>query len=422
VTTPELPPATRRWLDQPALSRLWTETHRRLRRNGRQPAGRLRLPATDSAEREALSLLLGRSFPASDITINLADLDTALRTSAAQAGLIDVVTALHGQIPDDRGQRHAHVAAWTATWDTVTACLQHAGLTGSAWAPRWLAEIRAAGSVSRLGAPDAERLLRQGIAVLAALTAGDAPPRGRAELAERYTGTAHGLDDDTVLARLVLRGLSYARDQDFPTNPRTRRELWEAFRIQPDAVSTTVLVYALTPTDDHWLADHLRQRTTHHAEAQLSLRDVRRLNWQLAPGTTVYVCENPRVVEAAADAGCRHPMVCTSGNPTHTVLTLLDALTREGATLAYRGDFDWPGIAIANRVMHDYQARPWRMTAADYEQHVADARSRDTPLQPLSGPPVPAAWDAELTATMHTIGLAVHEESALELLLRDLAG
>jgi uncharacterized protein (TIGR02679 family) len=182
-----------------------------------------------------------------------------------------------------------------------------------------------------------------------------------------------------------------------------------------------VLVYALTPTDDHWLADHLRQRTAHHAEAQLSLRDVRRLDWRLAPGTIVYVCENPRVVEAAADAGGRHPMVCASGNPTHTVLTLLDALTREGATLAYRGDFDWPGIAMANRITHDYQARPWRMTAADYEQHVADARSRDTPLQPLSGPPVPAAWDPELTATMHTTGLAVHEESALELLLRDLA-
>jgi hypothetical protein len=77
---------------------------------------------------------------------------------------------------------------------------------------------------------------------------------------------------------------------------------------------------------------------------------------------------------------------------------------------------------MANRIMQDYQARPRRMTAADYEQHVADARSRDTPLQPPSCPPVPAAWDPELTATMHTTGLAVHEESALELLLRDLAG
>jgi uncharacterized protein (TIGR02679 family) len=91
-----------------------------------------------------------------------------------------------------------------------------------------------------------------------------------------------------------------------------------------------------------------------------------------------------------------------------------------GAALAYRGDFDWPGIAIANRMMGRYDARPWRMTATDYEQHVAIVRDRGTPLQSLIGPPVDAVWDPELAPTMTALNAAVQEESALELLLADL--
>ena len=126
---------------------------------------------------------------------------------------------------------------------------------------------------------------------------------------------------------------------------------------------------------------------------------------------------NPRVIE---DADCRRPLVCTSGNPSTTVLTLLDALVAAGARLAYRGDFDWPGIGMANRIVGRYQARPWRMDAADYEQQVSAARERETPLQPLSGAVVDATWDPELAPAMLALGVAVQEESALEVILADL--
>jgi uncharacterized protein (TIGR02679 family) len=150
------------------------------------------------------------------------------------------------------------------------------------------------------------------------------------------------------------------------------------------------------------------------------MRDLRRIEWRLAPGTEIFVCENPRVIEAAMDAACQRPLACTSGNPTTTVLALLDALTGAGARLAYRGDFDWPGIAMANRVIRRYGARPWRMSASDYEEHVRIARDRATPLQPLSGPPSVAEWDAELAPAMQTLGVGIQEESVLELLLGDL--
>jgi len=75
---------------------------------------------------------------------------------------------------------------------------------------------------------------------------------------------------------------------------------------------------------------------------------------------------------------------------------------------------------MANRIIGRYKARPWRMTGADYEEHVRIARDRGTPLQPLSGQLTAAQWDPEVAPAMQAIGVGVREGSALELLLADL--
>ena len=45
-------------------------------------------------------------------------------------------------------------------------------------------------------------------------------------------------------------------------------------------------------------------------------------------------------------------------------------LVELGATLRYHGDFDWPGITIAN-AMIAHGCRPWRFAAADYDEALA---------------------------------------------------
>jgi uncharacterized protein (TIGR02679 family) len=95
-------------------------------------------------------------------------------------------------------------------------------------------------------------------------------------------------------------------------------------------------------------------------------------------------------------------------------------LSAAGCVFVYHGDFDWPGIALANRVIGRYQAEPWRMAAADYEYLATRAQLQGTPSLPLSGSPVEATWDAELAPTMDALGIALHEEAALDLLLGDL--
>ncbi len=91
------------------------------------------------------------------------------------------------------------------------------------------------------------------------------------------------------------------------------------------------------------------------------------------------------------------------------VLDVLRALA--AACLRYHGDFDWPGVAIANQLVAQVGVAPWRMGAADYLAGLT------TGGVPLSGTPVDAAWDPELGAAMRHGGVAVHEEAVLPVLL-----
>jgi uncharacterized protein (TIGR02679 family) len=423
-------PQARAWLAQEALDRMWDRLRDRLERNGIEIRGRLQIPDPTYAEREALSMLVGRRFPpGAAVSIALPDLDARLRSSAAACGLVTAVTELRGPLASRPAAADARRSARQQVDTAALDALQAAGLSDAPWAEAWLADVRRGGALSRLDPRRGAALMTQAVAVLARLLPGpgrDGREAGReyarGELAERITGTAHGLDDDTLLAKVVLRALAGAFGTEPPTDARCRRELWEMAGAATDRVSSTVLTYGLTPLGNDWPARWLRQRARACAETHLTMRDLGRAQWQLEPGTEVFVCENPRVVEAAADASARRWLVCTAGNPATIVIALLDALVAAGATLAYRGDFDWPGIAIANRMMQRYAAaaRPWRMDAADYAEHTTAARRRGTPLQPLAGAPVEATWDAELTPAMSALGLAVQEESALELIVADL--
>ncbi|MER6975595.1 DUF2399 domain-containing protein [Streptomyces carpinensis] len=69
----------------------------------------------------------------------------------------------------------------------------------------------------------------------------------------------------------------------------------------------------------------------------------------------IHVCENPRVVEAAADAGRTAPL--PSGSATTVVLRLLDALADTGCTFAYHGDFDWDDQGPPVRTRREQAAR-----------------------------------------------------------------
>jgi uncharacterized protein (TIGR02679 family) len=91
-------------------------------------------------------------------------------------------------------------------------------------------------------------------------------------------------------------------------------------------------------------------------------------------------------------------------------------LTTDGAECRYHGDFDWPGLRIAQALGQRVPWTPWRYTAADYLAALeADPLSRS-----LTGRPALSPWDPELAEVMAERDLALEEEAVAERLSDDL--
>jgi uncharacterized protein (TIGR02679 family) len=121
------------------------------------------------------------------------------------------------------------------------------------------------------------------------------------------------------------------------------------------------------------------------------------------------------VVQAAAERELPGPLVCLLGNPSAAGTLLLDRVLAAGARVRYHGDFDWPGLAIAGRVLAR-GATPWRLSAADYRAALPDGVG-----VPLTGSEVATPWDPSLQLALRESGRGVHEEAVLDSLLADLA-
>ncbi len=408
----------------------------RLRRHFERTApdtqpGMLRLGSLNAAEREALAQLTGRPpRDAKSMAIDLALLDAKLRDAGIAASLRAALERIDGPI----AQRAALRAAAQASWSAVLANRTHPALADYLRAPSAL------GLLKRLARQDptaAAHLLDAAGAVLRRL-----PARGlaRAQLAAETLGNAHALDNGQAIATLVLAarrqiekrlpGADHPADRpdddrdedrddrpdeasDIPPEERTR-DVWARAGVLVNELARPALLLNLPVQAGE---GHV---CVAGEPAYLSLRRLLRTppRWAVA-GQTIFVCENPNLLAIAADRlgiDCA-PLACTEGMPAAAQRTLLTQLVQAGARLRYHGDFDWPGVRIANHVMRIWSAQAWRFGALDYEAAVVRAsHSR----RDLADAPVAASWDRALAAAMQRHGLAIAEEAVAASLLEDL--
>lgn len=391
----------------------------------------LQLGGLTPAEHEALSLLTGQSpRTASSIRIDIAEIDAALRAADICGSLRDALERLDGPIVNHLAVRATARQAWLALTRPPD-CDRRL----STWlqAPDSVALLK---RLARRNITSAENLLRQANAVMRHLPAAGLT---RAQLAAQTLGNAHGLDSGQPVASIVLavwRLADPARMPTFEKRPpgmtdaveedadhegdETRltrepaREIWARAGVLVNELARPALLLNLPLTGSG------PPTRTPGEPSYLSLRQLVRTPplWTVE-GTSVFVCENPNLLAIAADrlgAQCA-PLVCTDGMPAAAQRALLTQLARAGARLRYHGDFDWPGLRIANHVLRNWQATPWRMSASDYEAAV-----RTTPDRPgdLGETDVVAEWEPALTVAMRHRGLTIAEEAVADDLILDL--
>ena len=372
--------------------------------------------AATPAERDAVARLLGRR-PREGTSVSV-PLDELARTLARAGIAPDLRTAVEVVVgPIDNAA--AVAAADEARWQRVIEDARH--WASSRGLDPWLDDLAASGLLRRqaAGDPDTGARLLDGVrAVVARLPAAGIP---RSELAGDALGNGHGLDDGQPVVPLVIRAATRLAGVPGPSEETTpgqwRREVWAGVGVLVGELSSPVLSVGLAGDDRTSLGRVLRTWREAGEPVHLTVRQLARHAQAFGErGQPVWVCENPTVVARASDTlGSRcPPVICTNGNPTTAATVLLARLSSAGADLAYHGDFDWPGIRIANGIIRRFGARPWRMSADDYLA-AANQSSR-----PLRGPSVAADWDPELEASMIAKGVRVEEELVLTALLSDL--
>jgi TIGR02679 family protein len=198
-----------------------------------------------------------------------------------------------------------------------------------------------------------------------------------------------------------------------------RRGVWSGVGLLRDDLSSTVLTLGLPGDGSTPTGRALGILGAAGQPAVLTLRQLMRDPPAFAlDGATVSVCENPVVVGVAADrlGAAAGPLVCVSGQPGAAAMHLLRLLAAGGARLRYHGDFDWGGLRIGNVLFGRLPLTPWRFDAGAYRAAATSGAGRE-----LTGQPVDACWDPELTAAIRSLSRAVEEERVIDDLIADLA-
>jgi uncharacterized protein (TIGR02679 family) len=405
---PRTPPVPDAATADVRLRPLWRTLHDRL--SSGQSVTRVRIGDWDPREREAVADLLGLDrLPQPGRLLSLAELDRALGGDGDARRLRSVVEQALGPLGDRRASRAGAQADRTALWRWLAA---HPSVRAEPALDDWVALMRRGGLIAGSVA-QTRHLMEQALAVLAVLPAdGVSLP----VLADRVLHDPHALDDGRRLSGVVLQAAACLTGGVPGEGAAARRELWQRWGVETDALSSTVLVAGLRLPEEGYVGTLLGACAEVGEAAVLTLAQVRDLRGGVVP-EAVHVVENPSVMASALTrlgATCP-PLVCTSGWPSAAGVLLLRIIGDSGARLRYHGDLDGDGLRIAAHLVARVGATPWRMTTTDYEAALARR-----PAGPAVGRVSDVPWDPQLGPSMRASGVAVTEESVVEDLLGDL--
>lgn len=390
-------------LAAPALAPLWAAVRERLERTDAARRGRLKLPALSPQGRHLLAALVDAPVRT---TLDLALLEAALCRLGVADDLPGALAALGFPLSPASALRR------TERQEAARARAAARAL-GASWgeeAAAWVEALIRGGALAGLDAPAAVGVLRRAHAVLERIAA-DTDEGGRrlsrVDLAARVLGSAHGLDWGTREGAAVTRALEMR-------HAVRGRAAWEVAGVDWDLVSAPVPVWGLAPQGG--LGALLADAAALGLPLHLSLLALRSQPVVVPADTIVLVAENPRLVEAAAQARLETPVVALNGNPAGAAQLLIAQLRESAADLRYHGDFDAAGLRICGR-MHGLGLVPWKMGADDYRSALAlaEAAGAELPRDPLPVPETP--WAPELAAVFARCRRIVHEERLLPDLL-----
>lgn len=383
--------------ENPAYQRCFSEFEKKWNSYGRV-TGIITLKNTFEEERRAIGGILGKTFYEDTVRFSFIEFEKGLQcTKFAPVNFEEVLEVYFGRkmITTQEKQREAEREK-TEFFENVKNCLSECADPDSAGVS-WLREMffqKKYGyqTVIREYGRDrekTEKLLKTVGKALLLLedireTEEEYP---LAVFSAEISGNPHYFDQGTTAGQLLVHGMCYAAQTDYPENAHQWRELLLSGGIVPDNISSIVHIYGLrlqVRGEWHPAYDAFCRR---QEPCAVTMENLQELTAVQPTGDKVYIVENEMVFSYLLKhlEQKKVTLLCTSGQLRSAAVKLIPFLLDSGAEIYYSGDTDPDGIRIADRLWKKYGDRihVWRMSVEDYVKSLSEEEIGNVSIKKL---------------------------------------
>ena len=380
--------------DNKAYKRLFIELRKKWKMYG-GPSGYVIINNATAEEREAIKLVMGKSYCGPDLRIRVSDFETALQeTKFKGVGLREILESYFSEsMVTNKNVRLEKMSSKKKFFEEIQE--EIAGKYGyddiASWLQKALSERKygyhlLSAEYERSG-KEMKAVLHHVFEVIVRLQSLDHQKIRLAVLSAEVTSNPHYFDRGNTAGKLLIHTLSFINGISETQNAEEILELYYLSGIQPDDISSYTALYGISLFTESGLHTAYETFIKEEEPYLVTLSNLNKIVKADCKSKIVFVLENQMVFSHLCEslAGMMISMICTSGQMKTASLLLIDLLCESGCKLYYSGDIDPEGIGIADRVLsrHPEHIIPWRMTKEDYESSVSNETLDETRIKKL---------------------------------------